>query len=162
MALFPSPNEISQDAARYYRQQYENLLREQEAKQLQWEQDQDRRRREAQDSQHIAHDWEEAFRKGLRLAQREANDEAADEAKWPDADPPVGTFFREWVEHIKRAEQLYRDEMQSVREQVRAYEARLRNEALTRIAERLEAEFPAARETAEAIREDNHEYLVCW
>lgn len=144
----------------------EQMRYEQERRQQQEEEDRQARRREREEMRRQemceARDWSDAFQKGLPRARHEAAHEAADNAAI-DAGTPGwegatrSTFFADWVREIERAQALHAEVMAEAEEEIR----RIRETALGKVADRLAAEFGET-ETAQALREDNPEYLVNW
>lgn len=124
------------------------------------EREQHRRELQEQREQELrtARDWPDAFHKGLVLISREAHEEARDNARYADDPEWKGdTWFADWQREVERAQVLYREEEQAVEAQIAA----LRAGMLARVADRLEAEFPKGH-TAEALRDDNPDFLVNW
>lgn len=114
------------------------------------ERDREERRREireaARQAQCEAETWEEAFAKGTARVHNEIVMFGGDEGHVPSFEPLLKTWDAAW--------KIYNDEM-----------SKARVEILARIASRVEAELvgqEGVQELAEALRADNHLYLVDW
>lgn len=120
----------------------------------------DRRDREEQRREEMSHasSWPEAFRKGLYLYRKEAEEERRDNARYKDeTDWTPTNYFQELPAKIEKAEQIYLEEMRIVEVEIKALQQRV----LHHIADLVEIEcgYP---ELAQALREDETDWLVNW
>lgn len=102
-----------------------------------------------------ANDWNDAFHKGLRLIAKEC---ALEESLRDDPEYQPADGFHKWHETVTAARVIYSEEMQTVEAEI----ARIRQEALNRVGDRVEKETPNQFATAQAFRENNPQFLVDW
>lgn len=117
--------------------------------------------------------WEEAFRKGVSRAVDEARSEASLTARIKaDSNPEEFAylltgepFFEGWAEAMRRAEVLYTEEMAAAQAEVEKLQAQIETVKLGaqgKAASRLEAERPDNGGIAQALRENQPEFLTNW
>jgi hypothetical protein len=103
-----------------------------------------------------ADSWPEAFAKGIPRIAQEAKAEKEDEtAPWFTGVP--NHHFRHWNRDANLAKNFYAEVMAETEIEI----ARIRKEALVKVAERLEGAVGECA-TAQALRDDNQEFLVYW
>lgn len=162
--------------------QRENKRLKTEIEDIRYEQEQERERRDAQrdresrerleafrESQRDARGWGDAFPKGLALYSKEAREELAFAAKYPDEPGTQNPWFPQQVEQIKFAHSAWQEETRAVapeiqrirdeaEQQIKALEQQARNQA----AARTDAQFGEACSVSEFLRADNYNALVDW
>lgn len=125
-------------------------------------------RRDYQESLCYAEDWNDAFSKGLIKYSQEAREEQRAENQYPGEPEFEDRFFREMVIEVERASEVYQEEMKKVEENIRLIRERAEQEiaaveqqAREKAAARLDELFPNST-TAQALRENNPNYLTDW
>jgi hypothetical protein len=117
-------------------------------------------REEHRRSQCEAENWEDAFTKGLDRYRVEAATEVADNESIGDAGDPYfqpDFFFSEMVPKVEQAQSIYLLQMRSLNRVIE----RMKQDAREAIAKRIEEET-GLDELAQAMRDDNHLWLVEW
>lgn len=152
---------LKRENDRLQRELEEQRYQEQERRE-QEERQHEQARREAREAREEAlrtvSGWPDAFQKGLFLIGREAREEARDNARYAaDPDWKQDTWFQDWEREVRRAQALYAEELEAAEAQIQAVRAGM----LAKVADRLETEFPAGH-TAEALRDNNPDFLVNW
>lgn len=150
----------------------EDLRYREEERQRREERERQERKREreeeANDRLHYVTNWDDAFRNGIYLYRKEAQEEARDNAtiekliaEDPSLDGQPGYksyhFFQERMPQVEKAAEIYLKHKDAIEERIAA----LRRDLLNDVATEVEAETGNA-ELAEALREDNPQYLTNW
>lgn len=132
-----------------------------ERQEREWREMENRRRqsqRDYQESLCYADSWTDAFGKAISKLAIEVREEEKDERDFgqePDFKPT--TYFRDELKSTRRAQELYRESMQEIEEQIKQLEQQAREKA----ADRLAKEFPEST-VIQCLREDDFESLVNW
>lgn len=152
-----------------YKREFENLQREMDDVKWRQQQRQEREAREReekrreerrawQDAQLHANDWYDAFDKGIRRYRQEAVEEKQAEEAYPE-DPHFthDQFFQNMVNQAEFAQQAYQEAMTEARVKIAEIEKQARESAAAKV----DGQFPGST-IAEALREDNPNYLTNW
>lgn len=125
----------------------------------------ERKQQWAHDQCH-AENWVDAFQKGLDRYRQEANEEESLNEKMSENEDQyfqtnIDTFFTGMLPKIERAQAIYAQQINPIEAKIR----QMRNDARYAIADAIEREYPddnAMKELAEALRDDNWDWLVDW